>query len=168
VKIKQSWADGVNTISVNDYSFGLIDGGSKLAFADQTFSLNDRRRTVLVAEDGSTRIIEEGQASWTGWWVGILGAVLGLGGGIFGTYCSIKNTKTPAEKRFMIRYGVAGWLALVLLVFVPLALRFSGVIPAWLEWALFALFFVLLLPSIRWANRRQAALRQAGGQNATG
>ena len=108
-------------------------------------------------------LLAEADASQWGWRAGavggILGTLVGLGGGAFGTYCSIKNTKTPAERRFMIRYSVAIWLAVVSLVLVPVALSQFGLIPVWLQWALFALFFALLVPSILWLNRHQAHLR---------
>jgi hypothetical protein len=65
----------------------------------------------------------------------------------------------------MIRYSVVIWLAVISLVFLPVALSQFGLIPVWLQWALFALFFVLLVPSIGWANRRQAVLRGAQGQS---
>jgi hypothetical protein len=104
------------------------------------------------------------QWDWLGGMVGgVLGTLLGLGGGAFGTYCSIRNTRTPAERRFMIRYSVVIWLAVILLVLLPVAFSQFGLIPAWLQWALFALFFVLLVPSIVWANRHQAHLRGSQG-----
>ncbi len=102
---------------------------------------------------------------WGGILGGVLGTVIGIGGGVLGTYFSIKNTKTTAERRFMIRYAVAIWLAVVILIFVPITLSLLGVIPVWAQWAMFGLFYVLLMPSIGWANRRQAALRGAGGEN---
>ena len=108
------------------------------------------------------------QWDWLGGMAGgILGAILGLGGGAFGTYCSIRNTRTSAERRFMIRYSMVIWLAVLSLVLLPVALSQFGLIPVWLQWALFALFFVLLVPSIGWANRHQAVLRGPGGQGAS-
>ena len=117
---------------------------------------------VLMAEaDGS-------QWGWLGGISGgVLGAVLGIGGGVLGTYCSIRNTRTAAERRFMIRYSMVIWLAVLSLVLLPVALSQFGLIPVWLQWALFALFFVLLVPSIVWANRHQAVLRGPGGQGAS-
>jgi Ca2+/Na+ antiporter len=113
---------------------------------------------VLVAEaDG-------GQWGWLAGVVGgVLGTVLGIGGGVLGTYCSVRNTKTAAERRFMIRYSVVIWLAVISLVLLPVALSQFGLTPVWLPWVLTALFFVLLVPSIGWANRRQSALRGPQG-----
>jgi len=59
----------------------------------------------------------------------------------------------------MIRYSVVIWLAVFSLILLPITMSLLGLIPVWLQWALFALFYVLLVPSIGWANRRQAVLR---------
>ena len=37
---------------------------------------------------------------------GSVGSVLNLLGGAIGTYCGIRNTRTVAERRFMIRCSV--------------------------------------------------------------
>jgi Ca2+/Na+ antiporter len=117
--------------------------------------------TCLMAEADTS------QWHWLGGIVGgVLGTLLGIGGGVFGTYCSIRNTKTAAERRFMIRYSVVIWLAVISLVLLPVALSQFGVIPVWLPWVLTALFFVMLVPSILWANRHQAALRNTDGKDA--
>ncbi len=54
---------------------------------------------------------------------GILGAIFGIAGGVIGTYCSIKNTKGPLERAFMIKASVITWIAitvfLVLMFLVP-------------------------------------------------
>ena len=109
----------------------------------------------------------EADTSQWGWLAGVVGGVvgtlLGLGGGVFGTYCSIKNTRTAVERRFMIRYSVVIWLAVIALVLLPVGLSQFGLIPVWLQRALFALFFLMLVPSILWANRHQAHLRGLQG-----
>jgi hypothetical protein len=108
------------------------------------------------------------QWNWLGGMVGgVLGALLGLGGGAFGTYCSIRNTRTAVERRFMIRYSVVIWLAVISLVLLPVGLSQFGLIPVWLQWALFALFLLMLVPSILWANRHQAYLRGSQGPGAS-
>jgi hypothetical protein len=108
------------------------------------------------------------QWGWLGGIVGgVLGTLLGLGGGAFGTYCSIRNTRTAAERRFMIRVSVVIWLAVILLVLLPVTLSQFGLIPVWLQWALFGLFFVMLVPSIVWTNRHQAGPRASGGRGAS-
>jgi RNA polymerase sigma factor (sigma-70 family) len=89
----------------------------------------------------------------------VIGPLLGLLGGIFGTWMSIKNTSSARERRFMVKMSMACWIALVLLIAVPLVLAVTGVIPKWACWPFFALFFVLLVPSIVWGNARQRQIQ---------
>jgi hypothetical protein len=129
-----------------------------------------KRGDETMTELYFTCLLAEADASQWGWLAGavgiVLGALIGLGGGVFGTYCSIKNTRTAVERRFMIRYSVVIWLAVISLVFLPVGLSQFGLIPVWLQWTLFALFFLMLVPSIIWTNRHQAGLRGSGGQGA--
>jgi hypothetical protein len=115
-------------------------------------------------------LLAEADASQWGWLAGMIGGVLGtaigIGGGVLGTYCSIRNTKTAPERRFMIRFSVVLWLAVILLVLVPSTLSPFGIVPAWLQWVLTALFFMMLVPSTVWANRHQAHLRGSQGPGA--
>jgi hypothetical protein len=71
--------------------------------------------------------------------------------------------RLPSLRRFLIRYSVVTWLAVVSLCLLPVGLSQFGLIPVWLQSALFALLFVLLVPPIAWANRRQAQLRGSPG-----
>jgi RNA polymerase sigma factor (sigma-70 family) len=89
----------------------------------------------------------------------VLGPIVGLLGGIFGTWMSIKNTSSARERRFMVTMSVACWIGLVLLIAVPLVLALTGVIPKWAYWTFFTLFFVLLVPSIVWGNARQRQIQ---------
>jgi Ca2+/Na+ antiporter len=115
-------------------------------------------------------LLADGDASQRGWLAGavggVLGALIGLGGGVFGTYCSIKNTRTAAERRFMVRSSVVLWLVVIVMVLVPSTLSPFGIIPVWLQWMLMALFAVMLLPFILWVNRYQAQLRGPQGPGA--
>lgn len=90
---------------------------------------------------------------------GIIGSIIGLMGGIIGTYFSIKNTKTPAERRFMIRCSIGMWAALFLIILLNI-LGMIKIIPAWFGWSILVLFFILLTPAILWINKRQVLLRQ--------
>ena len=85
---------------------------------------------------------------------GILGWVLGLGGGIVGTYFSIKNTKGPQEKAFMIKASIVAWAAisvfLLLMFLLPTPYRFW----LWLPYG------ILLPLGIRTINKRIAEIRQ--------
>ena len=91
---------------------------------------------------------------------GIVGSVIGILGGIIGTYFSIKSTKTAAERRFMAKCALAVWSAGTVLIGLPLALLLVGAIPQWLYLVAFAFFYVLLVPTISWANKHQVELRK--------
>ncbi len=89
----------------------------------------------------------------------VLGPIVGLLGGIFGTWVSIKHTKSARERRFAVTMSIVVWLALVLLIAIPLVLAITGMIPKWGYWMFFALFFVLLVPSSIWSNARQRQIQ---------
>jgi Ca2+/Na+ antiporter len=91
---------------------------------------------------------------------GIVGSVIGILGGIIGTYFSVKITKTAAERRFVAKCALAVWVVGTVLIGLPLALWLVGAIPQWLYWVTFALFYVLLVPTIFWTNKHQVALRK--------
>ena len=89
--------------------------------------------------------------------IGIIGAmvgsIIGIAGGIVGTYFSIKNTSGPRERAFMVRAAIIAWLSLAILFAVMFLLPNSR---PWL-WILYG----LLLPlAIRYGNKRQAAIRR--------
>jgi hypothetical protein len=82
------------------------------------------------------------------------GSVLGILGGVIGTYFSIKNTNGPRERAFMIRTSAAFWVGVIAF------LAALGLTPApyrtWL-W----LPYVFLLPwAVRAGNRRLEQIRR--------
>jgi len=93
----------------------------------------------------------------------VLGPILGLLGGIVGAWCSTKNTRSPRERRFMIRTTVLLWLLLCGLIGVPLVLMLTGIVPAWFYWTCFTVFFCILIPLIFWGNRRQRQIQVEDG-----
>ena len=93
----------------------------------------------------------------------IMGPIIGLLGGLFGSWMSIKNTRSRRERRFMINMAVTGWSLLLLLIFLPLVLALTGVIPKWSYWCSFTVFFALLVPSIIWGNARQRRIQIEDG-----
>jgi Ca2+/Na+ antiporter len=92
--------------------------------------------------------------------VTIGGSAIGLLGAAIGTYCAIKSTRTPAERRFVVMLCIGGWVVSILLIGLPLVLALAGIIQEWVYWVTFALFFILLVPTMRWANRRQTSFRK--------
>jgi len=91
---------------------------------------------------------------------GIIGSAIGVSGAIIGTYFSIKNTKTTAERGFAVKCALGAWIASILLIVLPLALWLVGLIPQWLYWVSYTLFYILLVPTIFWMEKRQVALRK--------
>lgn len=93
----------------------------------------------------------------------ILGPIIGLLGGVLGAWCSIRNTNSPRERRFMIQATILLWVLLAVLVGVPLTLVLAGLIPKWVCWVCWAVFFAGLLPLILWTNRRQRRIQIEDG-----
>ncbi len=91
---------------------------------------------------------------------GMMGVIGGLMGAVLGTYFSIKNTKTPAERRFMVKVSIGGWVMLFLLLGLLLPLSIVGVIPQWIVWLAFGLVLILVVPMALWVNKQQAKLRE--------
>jgi hypothetical protein len=92
-------------------------------------------------------------AYWLGWGGAILGSALGIAGGVLGTWASIWNTQTPAERAFMVRCAIGTWLAVA--VFVAAMVW----VPAPYKWFLWIPYLVAMLVAIPWMNRVQARLR---------
>jgi len=85
---------------------------------------------------------------------GLVGGILGCVGGAIGTYFSIRNTNTAAERRFMVRASVWIWLSVILYLVILFQIP-----PAW-RWVLSIPYAVLLSIGASYINRRQAALRE--------
>lgn len=94
---------------------------------------------------------------------GVAGTLIGVAGGVAGTRASVRATRTPEERRFVLRVAVVLWVALGVLLGIPLALVLLGVLPIWLTWIPMTAAFIALGPFIRWANARQATLRGDAG-----
>ena len=92
----------------------------------------------------------------------IVGSLIGIAGGVVGTYFSIKNTLGPRERAFMIRASVVAWVAitafLVGLFLLPNPYRHFLWIP----------YVPALLLGIRWSNRRQLQIRAEEALRSTG
>jgi Ca2+/Na+ antiporter len=97
-------------------------------------------------------------AMW-GWIGGLAGAVIGLVGGVVGTYFSIRNANGPRERSFMIKSAVVCWMAI--LIFLGLLF----VLPHPYRWLMWIPYSVLLPLGIIYGNRRQQAIRQQESQN---
>ena len=85
---------------------------------------------------------------------GILGCILGVAGGAIGTYCSISNTQSPAEKTFMIKASVIAWVAILLFLVLMFLLPNPHRFWLWLPYG------ILLPLGIMKINKRVAEIRQ--------
>jgi RNA polymerase sigma factor (sigma-70 family) len=93
----------------------------------------------------------------------LLGPLLGMLGGLLGAWCSIKNTRSPRERRFMIRMSIVMWLLVMVLIYLPLLLLLVGLMPKWAFWAFCAAFFALLGPLAMLTNARQRQIQKEDG-----
>jgi hypothetical protein len=84
---------------------------------------------------------------------GIAGSILGVCGALFGTYCSIKNTAGPRERRFMIQNALIAWILIALFVALVLLL------PNPYKWLIFIPYGTLLPIAITVCNRKQRQIK---------
>ena len=86
---------------------------------------------------------------------GLLGAVGGIAGGAIGTYFSVKNTRGPLERAFMVKAAVVAWLAVIVFVILLLVLPRPYSFLLWIPYG-------LLLPlGIIKINKQQSELRDS-------
>ena len=89
----------------------------------------------------------------------LVGGAVGVLGGIVGTYFSIHNTKSPAERRFIGRAAAWTWFGLSIFLAVLFLLPEPW---RWLVW----IPYTFILPfAIRHMNRRQNAIRESDRSN---
>ena len=85
---------------------------------------------------------------------GIVGSVVGAAGAALGAYVSIRNTRGPRERAFVIKANVTCWLAalafVVVMFMAPVPYRF------WL----IPVYVIGLLSNVRLWNRKQFELRE--------
>jgi len=94
---------------------------------------------------------------------GLIGAIVGglggLAGGVIGTCFSIRNTKGPRERAFVMKASAICWVGC--LVFLGLLF----ILPSPYRWLLWIPYAILLPIGIGAWNRRQFAIRQEEAQN---
>jgi len=93
--------------------------------------------------------------SWIGIVGGIVGCAAGLAGGLCGTWFSIRNTRGPLERSFIIKTSVVGWVLIAAFLGAMLALPAPQRFFLWIPYA------IVLPLGIMWINRRQAELRRS-------
>lgn len=78
-------------------------------------------------------------------------AVLLLGPAL-GTYLPIRNARTPAARRFLVRASVVMWVYLLAVGIAPMLLAYHGVLPQ--PTGYFGLLGFPIFFAIPWVNRR--------------
>jgi hypothetical protein len=89
--------------------------------------------------------------AWAG---GIAGAVMGLAGGLLGTWASIHHCRGPRERAYVIRASLVCW------ALIGLFLAGIFLIPTWHRHLLWIPYVLGLSWGIRSWNRRQQELRE--------
>ncbi|MBX7104447.1 MAG: sigma-70 family RNA polymerase sigma factor [Gemmataceae bacterium] len=93
---------------------------------------------------------------------GVAGSVLGVAGGAFGTAMSIRNTKTPAERAFMVKCAWWTWILVTLWTGLYLYVSFFEYwlfTSPWFQIAFWGIHTVCLVTGITYVNKRAARLR---------
>jgi hypothetical protein len=84
----------------------------------------------------------------------VLGGLLGVGGGAYGSWCSLKTCQSSEERWHMLRWVAGFWVGVVLFVGLLLLVPQPYNLLLWVPYA----------PALTWAivkcNRGQAAIRQ--------
>jgi hypothetical protein len=93
-------------------------------------------------------------------WGGVIGSLGGVLGGVFGTYCSIRNTSGPRERAFMVKAAIWTWVFIAVVLGSMFGARY--VLPDHYNLLAF-LPMLLMVPAlfigIPMCNRRQAQIR---------
>ncbi len=89
-----------------------------------------------------------------GWIGGIAGGAIGLAGGVIGTYFTVKNTKGPRERAFVVKASILCWVLVVLFI------AGMWLIPLWYNYLLVLPYVVVLVFGIRKCNATQLRIRK--------
>ncbi len=84
---------------------------------------------------------------------GLIGGMLGVLGGVVGTYFSIKNTAGPRERMFMVQVAIVAWIGVTAFLLGLLMLPRPYNFLLWVPYA------IALPLGIIWSNRRQRTIR---------
>lgn len=85
---------------------------------------------------------------------GWIGGILGIAGGIIGTFFSIRNTESPRERAFMIKACMIGWLAIAVFLILMFVLPTPYCFFLWIPYG------ILLPLGILFTNRTQQRIRK--------
>lgn len=85
----------------------------------------------------------------------IAGSLIGLAGGVVGTWMSIRNAKGPKSRAFIVRMSAGMWLLIALLFGLLMS------IPRPYSLLIWPIYGICLGYGIRWGNRRLAEIEKA-------
>jgi len=102
------------------------------------------------------------QGQWIGLVGGLLGASIGVAGGIWGTWNSIRTTRGPLERAFVKRASAWGW------ILVTLFLACLFLIPKPWGWLIWLVYGPLMAWGIRAMNAGQARVRSLDAAQSEG
>ncbi|MEQ8763483.1 MAG: hypothetical protein RL885_06125 [Planctomycetota bacterium] len=89
------------------------------------------------------------------WTLIAVGPAIGIAGGVFGTWMSVRAARSAPERAFVI------WSSIGILVLVSTFVVALSIIPTWHKHLLWPLYAAGLTYSTRAINRRQTELREA-------
>jgi hypothetical protein len=92
-------------------------------------------------------------SAMSGMLMGFVGGFIGILGGLFGTWCSIRNTKSAEERRYMVRWAAYFWVGISAFVAI------TFVVPMPYRVALWMVYIPVLIWSIKACNKGQAVIR---------
>jgi drug/metabolite transporter (DMT)-like permease len=90
---------------------------------------------------------------------GIAGCVIGVIGGLIGTYASIRNTSSSRERTFTVKASIIAWIVAVIFIILLL------ILPGPWRFALWLPYGILLPVGIITLNRTQQKIRDEESQN---
>ena len=86
---------------------------------------------------------------------GLIGGTIGVIGGAIGTYASISNTNSAAERAFMIKASVVVWVAIILFLILLLTLPKPYNFLMWIPYGIFLPLGIIKM------NKTVASIRAA-------
>lgn len=87
---------------------------------------------------------------------GLFGSIIGIIGGATATYYSIKTTKGPKEKSYMIKLALSCWLILASLIAISIFF-----IPIQYKSYYSILYMLMLFLTIKYGNKKQQEIRES-------
>jgi len=133
------------------------------AFVEENLARSGPKKAFTVGTLGMLRAPGPAGAGSLG---SVLGPVLGFVGGLFGTWASVRNTRSPRERRHMIRMASRVWLYVLgfLAVQTVVGVYFRSVfLSLWWQLSTWSFYLVVLVVIIVRSNGRQRQIQMENG-----